>query len=241
MSIYKFNELKLLEKPNIIKIIGPGNYNKHEITKKIIISLYDKQRINSKTNIIKFETSIFTYEHIYFFPQHIPEITQYFKKTNNFKDFYLLRKHNVKKNSTIPLHILLVDYNLSCRGTKDKYFQKLIDNYKKLNLIIIFYEYMLLLNYMEADYLFLINDHYKSNIKRIYDCLIDNEKMKYDKFKKVFKKITENEGIMIIKKDIKDKFYKLNELYDKIKEHNKKKMEDSNYDPLSDESNIIFF
>lgn len=46
---------------------------------------------------------------------------------------------------------------------------------------------------------------------------------------------------MVIKKDIKDKLYKLNDLYDKKKFQKKEKIADPNYDPLSDESNIIFF
>lgn len=199
MLIYKFNELKILEKPNIIKIIGPGHYNKHVITQNIIISLYDRQRITNylrehKITIVEFKISLFVDEHIYFFPKHIPEITQYFRKTNGFKDFYLLRKSNIKKNPTAPLEIVVVDYNLSRRGKNEnrgkneKYFQKIIDNYKKLNLIIIFYEYSLLSNYMEADYLFFIEDHFESDIKNIYDFIIDNKKMTYIKFKQIFKK-----------------------------------------------------
>ena len=128
-----------------------------------------------------------------------------------------------------------------CKGTKKKYLQKLIDNYEKLNLVIIIHEYFLLKTYKEADYFLFIGDCFESNIKIIYNLLVNKNIYEYNKFKKIFTKITYNDGIMVLKKDINNKLYKLNELYDKEKERIQIKRTNPNYNPLSDDSNIIFF
>ena len=245
MKFYKFDELEFVRKPNIIKIIGPGMYNKDLLSNKLIISIFDRLTKNSinleSSQSVKLELTIFTNEFVQFYPLHIQNITQYYRAYDKMKDFYLLRKYHLKKNPNTSIHILLINYNLICKGTKKKYLQKLIDNYEKLNLVIIIYEYFLLKTYKEADYFLFIGDCFESNIKIIYNLLVNKNIYEYNKFKKIFTKITYNDGIMVLKKDINNKLYKLNELYDKEKERIQIKRTNPNYNPLSDDSNIIFF
>ena len=135
----------------------------------------------------------------------------------------------------------MVDYNISNKHIKNVYLQKLIDRYKKLNLVIIFYEYFLALNdYKEADYILALND-FESFVTHTYDYMCDKEKYSFKKFYKIYNKITRSDGVMVLKKGINNKIYKLSNLSNKKEERDKIKKADPNYDPLSDESNIFFF
>lgn len=198
MKIYKFDELKLFEKPCVIKIVGSGYSNKNVLVKNLIISIYDRIYFNHNSSIISHITNkinqptltIFTNDSINYFPPHISNYTINFRTHDKFSDFYLLRKYRIEKNPNIPIHILLINYNLSCKRNKDKYFQKLIDNYKELNLIIIFYEYYLSFDYNEANYILHVGDCFESFIESTYKYMIDKNYYNYNQYKDIFKKIT---------------------------------------------------
>ena len=249
MKIYKFDELNLFEKPCVIKIVGPGYSNKNILARNLLISFYDKTYLNLNSNMIshitdkinQFTLTIFTNDNINYFPSHMKNYTINFITSDKFVNFYLLRKYHIKKNPNISIHILLIDYNLSCKRNKDKYFQKLIDDYKKLNLIIIFYEYYLSFDYKEANYILAVHDGFESFIESTYEYMIDENYYNYNQYKHIFNKITIGEGVMVLKKGKNKKLYKLQKLYNKKKELDKIKMNDKKYDPLSDESNILFF
>lgn len=243
MKIYKFDELELFSKPNIIKIIGQGYINKHHLSNKLLISYHDKKIQSSSSNpakIDKLELTIFTIECLHHFPRNMYNITQHYIAYDKFKDFYLLRKYYIKKNPNLHIHIILVDYNMNCRRIKNKYLQKLIDGYKKLNLVIIYYEYFLSFDYKEADYILALND-FESFVTHTYDYMCNKEKYCFEKFYKIYKKITESDGVMVLKKGINNKMYKLSNLSNKKEERDRIKKTNPNYDPLSDESNIFFF
>ena len=104
MKIYKFNELELFEKPNVIKIIGAGHSNKHLLSNKLLVSYHDKnklkqntQSITNLTNVDKFGLTIFTNQLIHYFPNHIYNISQHYITDGGLKDFYLIRKYHIKK------------------------------------------------------------------------------------------------------------------------------------------------
>ena len=244
MKIYKFDELELFNKPNIIKIIGQGYINKHHLSNKLLISYHGKKIQNSCSDPIvkidKLELTIFTIECLHHFPRDMYNITQHYIAYDRFKDFYLLRKYYIKKNPNLPIHIILVDYNMTNKHIKNKYLQKLIDMYKKLNLVIIYYEYFLSFDYKEADYILALYD-FESFVTHTYDYMIDKEKYSFKKFNKIYNKITEKEGVMVLKKGINNKMYKLSNLSNKKEDRDKIKKADPNYYPLSNESNIIFF
>ena len=85
MKIYKFDELELFNKPNIIKIIGQGYINKHHLSNKLLISYHDKKIQSSSSNsnkIDKLELTIFTIECLHHFPHNMYNITQHYKTSS---------------------------------------------------------------------------------------------------------------------------------------------------------------
>ncbi len=256
MKIYKFNDLNFY-KPNLIKIIGPCSMVKEELAKKLIISMHDKYKNKYFPNEFdnkNFGLTIFTYEQYHNYPKNIKNITtNYYPNTLNDKirDFYLTRKFNIKHKKDLELHIVLFDINLMLHkpnSKRYKYIDKLMLNYKKLNLIIIYYDYFFnnVPNY-NIDYTLCLRDDFDSKIKRLYKNNFDTDFVDYQTFKKTFKEITKYkcsfssntiDGTMVLKKGVKNKFYKLNKLYCYEEERQRVKRADPNYDCMSDDSNI---
>ncbi len=251
-EIYKFCELELFDKPNIIKVIGPGAYPKAILTEKIIKSLHGKitnsNRFKIKSNIFdssKFAITIFSLEQNQSFPKRIHGITQHFfvDLENKIKEFYLYRKILLKSNPNYKSEpqIILINYNLhGIRFKNYKYLNKLFKYYKLLNVTIIYYDYSINWN-IYADYFLCLHDSFEYNIEQIYKYSIDKSKYSYKQFVKLYNKITREDGVMVLKKCNNSKLYKLTDLYDEQAERDKIKRADPDYNPMSDESNIIFF
>lgn len=218
---------------------------------KIIISLHGKITNKNKFSIginifdnSKFAITIFSIELQQEYPKQICNITQYYRVDFNkkIKEFYLYRKYCVKKKEKIEPHIILINYNMhSLRKSKNKYFKKLLKNYKLLNLIIIYYDYFLSGLDFTTDYFLFVHDCFESNINSIYSNLINKYKYDFIQFKKLFDKITSDDGIMVLRKGTNFNLHKLTNLYNEQEEREKIKRSDPNYNALSDESNIIFF
>lgn len=251
-QIYKFCDLELFEKPNIIKVIGSGCYPKAKLTEKIIKSLHGKitnsNKFKIQSNIFdssRFSITIFSLEQNQSFPKRIHGITQHFcvELDKKIKEFYFYRKYLLKSNSNYKPEpqIILINYNLHSLGLKkNKYLDKLLKYYKLLNITIIYYDYSIKWN-VYADYFLCLHDGFESNIEQIYKYSIDKSKYSYKQFVKLYNKITRDDGVMVLKRCTNSKIYKLTDLYDEQDERNKIKHADPDYNPMSDESNIIFF
>ncbi len=261
MKIYKFNDLNFY-KPNLIKIIGPGSVLKEELAKKLIISMHDKYKNKYYPNEFdnkNFGLTIFTYEQYHNYPKNIKNITtNYYPNTLNDKirDFYLTRKFNIKHKKDLELHFILFDMNLISHNPnhrQSKYIDKLMLNYKKLNLIIIYYDYYWLNNDTKynIDYTLCLRDDSfistKTMLNYIYKNYFDADFVDYEKFKETYKEITKykcsfsskpTDGVMVLKQGVKNKFYKLDKLYCYEEERQKEKRANPNYDCMSDNSNI---
>ena len=253
MKIYKFNDLHFY-KPNLIKIVGPGSVVKEHLAKRLIISMHDKYKNiyypNEFTNK-NFGLTIFTYEQYQNYPKNIKNITtNYYPNTLNDKirDFYLTRKFNIKHKKELELHIILFDMNLfihKSNSKRYKYIDKLLLNYKKLNLIIIYYDYFTSDNDIKYnnDYILCLQDCLEFNTKYIYKKYFDTNYIDLTTLKQTYKEITKNnfnkmDGVMVLKKGVKNKFYKLDKLYCYESDRLREKHADPNYDPISDDSNI---
>lgn len=239
MKIYGFDELKLYE-PNLISITGSGLTNKSIFANKLIISIHDKLKKNNDN--INFYLTIFTYDLFQTYRNNLYNLTIY-RSFEKLEDFYLMKNYYLKKNKKLDIEILLIDINITSRTfERNIYLKKIFENYKKLNLIIIYYSYLLYTtNIFTCDYYLLVHDGFSSNLKRIYKYFFEKYNNTYENFIKTFNYITRNDGVMITNEKYKGKFIKINKLYDEQEERRKLKIADKNYNSLSDESNIRFF
>ena len=251
MKIYKFNDLHFY-KPNLIKIVGPGSVVKEHLAKRLIISMHDKYKNiyypNEYSNK-NFGLTIFTYEAQLFYPKNIKNMTiNYYTTQDKIRDFYLTRKFNMEENKELPIEIVLFDMKLLSHNPKSKTFKytdKLLLNYKKLNLIIIYHDYYAsdIDSKYSIDYTLCLQDCLDGNTRHIYKKYFDKSFIDYETFKKTYREITKcnmnkMDGVMVLKKNVKNKFYKLDKLYCSESVRLREKHADPNYDPISDDSNI---
>jgi hypothetical protein len=254
MKIKEFNELDLYT-ANIISIIGSGITPKMMYANKLLTSMHDKlkESIVDKNNQLivtsnKFKLTIFSYDYIQNYERDMRYLSVH-RSLDNLEDYYLIKKYNYYKNKNLELEIVLIDQNLMPHTIqKNKYLRKLFKNYKKFNLIIIFYTYHVIeFKNFSCNYSLLLRDDFESSQQRIYD-MYYKDHVKFNKFKKIYKEITKESdtalsyaNAMVVYNNIKGRFYKMNKFYNANAERRKKKQEASDYDAMSDESNIRFF
>ena len=245
MEIKEFNELELY-KPNIISIVGSGITPKMMYSNKLLISMHDKLKLNKQAN--KFKLTIFSYDYIQNYEREMHYISIH-RSLDNLEDFYIMKKYNCNKNKNLELEIVLLDQNLMQHNIeKNKYLRKLFRNYKKFNLVIIFYTYGIgKFKDFTCNYTLLLRDGYDSSQQQIYD-MYYKDYVKFDKFKKIYKEITKESdnpmlstNVMVVHENLNGQFYRMNKLSNANAERRKNKQETSNYDALCDDSNIRFF
>jgi len=236
MQFEDFYEVELYKKSGIISIVGPAVTNKKILASNLIKSIHDRTKRDNY--MYKFSITIFSHDVFCDYNRNMGKITIN-SDWNKLKDYYLIKKYYLKKNKSLDKEILLFDDNVTQFSLKNKYFQKILANCKKLNLVIIMYSNYFL-NFVKSDFYLLLKDDYSSSQVNIYKKFY-KKVMSFDDFKTYFREITKNEGIMIFDNKPVKKLKKLARLYDADKERRNYKRQDPNYDVISDESGMRFF
>ena len=235
MQYKEFYEVDLY-KPGIISLTGPAITNKKVFAQKLIKSIHDrseKDRFKDKFNI-----TIFSHGNIQNYGKDMGRINVYMD-WNKLKDYYLIKKHYLKKTGSLETEILLLDENITKFTLKNKYLKKLFEKCKKFNLTIIYYSYWLTFD-IKNDYNLFIKESFSSNLKKIYDHFY-KKFMTFDEFKIRFDDITKDEGVLVVNDSLTKSFHKLARLYDSNATRRNYKYQDPNYNAISDESDILFF